>query len=357
MCKNRLNRLLSILRKEGKFPYFIQNLTNIKYLTGFQGSYANLIIDEQSIFFITDSRYQEYASLILPDSIELVVQKTDIFTAVKNVLKIIKKKNLFVENLTPLVNFISFKQGLKGIKIIPNGDEVSGIRAVKDNGEIAYLTEAVSIADRCFSHLLTIIKPGIIEWDIAVEIEYFYRKNGCRRSSFDSVVASGPGSSMPHYVTSMSKKILHGDILLVDMGCEYNGYNSDLTRTVFVGSIQPEFRKIYHTVRKAQEAAISLIKPGIAAGKLDKTARDIISGEGYGKLFGHALGHGVGLEVHEPPALKTGSKFRLKNNMTVTIEPGIYIPDRGGVRIEDLAVVTENGYKVLTESSKDIIVL
>ncbi|MBN2040416.1 MAG: aminopeptidase P family protein [Spirochaetes bacterium] len=353
----RLKKLQTNLIKSKKFPYLISNLTNIKYLTGFGGTYANIVIDDKQIFFITDSRYTEYASSLLPESIEIIQMTTGLPDSLKDILKTVKKKRLYIDYSIPLSGYQSLNNNLGKIKLIPGADEIDSLRIIKDENEINTLRKAVEIADKCFAHLLKIIKPGILEWDIAVEIEYFYRKNGCTKSSFDSIVASGKGSSMPHYITSMSKKIRHGDILLIDMGCTFNGYNSDLTRTVFAGSIEPEFEKIYNIVRTAQEKAISSVKPGITTGKLDGIARDVIAGSGYGREFGHSLGHGIGLEVHESPAIKGGSTFRLKKNIPFTVEPGIYIPEKGGIRIEDVVIVTENGFEDLTQASKEIIIL
>jgi len=353
----RLSKLRRNLEKNGKFPYLISNLINIYYLTGFEGSYGSLVLDDERTFFITDSRYTEYAGTVLPKSIEIIQQKTDFSSTLNGIFKIIKKRKLFTEQSITLATFLSLKKQLKNIKLLSGDNEIESLRMVKDENEIENLRKAVSLTDKCFSHLLEIIKPGISEWDIAVEIEYFYRKNGCRRSSFESIIASGKGSSMPHYITSMTKKIEYNDILLIDMGCMYNGYNSDLTRTIFIGNILSEFKKIYNIVRNAQEEAISRVKHGITAAKLDKTARDVIDKNGYGPAFGHSLGHGVGLEIHESPYIKNGNSYRLKKNIPFTIEPGIYIQDRGGVRIEDVVIVNDHGCENLTKSSKEIIIL
>ncbi len=351
----RLKKLKKSLAKEERLPYLVSSLTNVSYLTGFKGSFGNLIIDEDRAIFITDSRYEEYAGSILPDSVELVIQKNGFFESLKDSLKSIKKKSLYLEPLLDLSIFLTMKDELRGIKLIPGEDVVSSIRVIKDEEELVSIKSAVEITDRCFKHLLGIARPGILEWDLAVEIEHFYRKNGCRKSAFDSVVASGRGSSMPHYMTSMTKRIGKGDILLIDMGCIYNDYNSDLTRTIFMDNITPEFEKIYSIVKRAQQEAISSVKPGITAGRLDKIARQVIEKDGYGWAFGHGLGHGIGLEIHEMPAIKPDNKFRLKKNIVFTVEPGIYIKNSGGVRIEDVVRVTEDGCEVLTNSSKDII--
>lgn len=353
----RLKKLIQALKKKGRLPYLICDLVNIRYLTGYSGTYAYLIVGQNISYFISDSRYEEYARSILPKPFEFILQKNEFLETMKIVLKRLGSKELYLEeHSTALSVFQNMKKNIKGVNFRPGGDEVNQIRMVKDDDEIAVLRQAAGITDACVEHLRRFIRPGIVEWDIAVEIEHFYRTHGCSKGSFDCIVASGAGSSMPHYVTSMEKKVRHGEILLIDMGCEYKGYNSDLTRTMFVNSINPALERIYLIVKKAQEEALRSVRPGISVGKLDAVARTIIAEAGYGDNFGHGLGHGIGLEVHELPAIKKGD-LKLKKNMAVTIEPGIYLPGIGGVRIEDMAVVTAEGCEVLTGSTKDIIVI
>jgi Xaa-Pro aminopeptidase len=354
----RMERLLRNLAQKKRLPYLVSDLINIRYLTGFKGSYAYLIAGAGKSYFISDSRYEEYARAILPAGIEFVLQKKDFLSTLGRVVKKTgTAKIFFEEHSLPFSVYTQIKRELRGTVLVPGGDEINELRTVKDDAEIDVLRSAVKRADECLAHILGIAGPGIPEWDLSVEIEHFYRKSGCRKTSFDSIVASGAGSSMPHYVTSMTKRIAPGDMLLIDMGCEYDGYNSDLTRTVFVGTIDKEFKEIYRVVKEAQEAAISAVKPGVSTGALDKAARDVITAAGYGQYFGHSLGHGVGLEVHELPAVKSGGRVRLRKNMAITIEPGIYIPDRGGVRIEDVVVVTDSGCEILTASPKEILII
>ncbi|HOS41425.1 MAG TPA: aminopeptidase P family protein [Spirochaetota bacterium] len=355
---SRIERIQKTIRARKKFPYFVSSVVNVKYLTEFAGSYAAMVIDRDAIYFISDSRYEEYARKLLPESVNFVLQERDLCTALKSILKTTGRTRLFLEEHDlSLSLFNVMKKRMRGTTLVPAGDQINEMRMVKEEGEIAVIAEAVALADRCFEHIITLAKPGVLEWDLAVEIEYFYRKNGCTKTSFDSIVASGTGSSMPHYETSMTKRIAQGDILLIDMGCVYQGYNSDLTRTVFVGSIAPDFRHIYDTVRRAQEAAIDAVRPGMTTGRLDATARRVIADAGCGDRFGHSLGHGVGLEVHELPAVRPRGDIRLKKNMVITIEPGIYMPDAGGVRIEDMVVVSPGGCRVLTRATKDIVII
>lgn len=354
----RFRKLVRELKKKETLPYLVSDLTNIKYLTGFSGSHALLIVGEVKSYFMSDARYEEYARSILPRGVEFILQKEDINNHIKASLKQMGEKSLYLEEHSLMLSqYFDLKKKLRGIKVHPGGNEVNVLRMVKNDEEIDVIKRAAAVTDRCVKHLVSTVKPGMTEWDVAVEIEYFYRTNGCRKSSFDSIVASGPGSSMPHYETSMKKKIREGEVLLVDMGCTLDGYNSDLTRTFFVRSIDPLIEKIYHVVKEAQQRAVESVKPGITTGKLDSIARDIISEAGYGENFGHSLGHGLGLEVHEIPALRTGGDLRLKKNMVVTIEPGIYLPGQGGVRIEDMVLVTGKGPEILTKATKELQVI
>lgn len=354
----RLAELKKRLQRKGKLPYLVFDLVNIRYLTGFKGSNAFVLLSESGTYLISDSRYEEYARSILNPGTSFVLQKDSIVTTLKILARKCGLTRIYVEeHALTFSTYRLLQSKIKAVKIIPGGDEINDMRMVKNDHEVSIIKEAVAIADRCFKHILNIIRPGVSEWDIAVEIEYFYKKNGCTKTSFDSIVASGKGSSMPHYMPSMDKKISSGDAVLIDMGCVFRGYNSDLTRTVFVHSIDAELKKIYKIVKSAQEKSIHAIKSGIHTGTIDAKARDYITKHGYGWAFGHALGHGVGMEVHEFPAVKNGGKVRLKENMVLTVEPGIYLPEKGGVRIEDVVRVTGTGCEIFTNSAKDIIIL
>jgi len=355
----RIKKLKKILKDNETLPYLVTDLNNIKYLTGYAGSNAFIFIDEKESYIISDSRYEEYIKKNLPSGINFFLQETSASDAIKKCSDKSGKKEIFVEshNMT-LSLHAELKKVLKRVKITPvTEDPVIILRSIKDDNEISLLREACAITDRCFNHLLQFIKPGLSEWDISVEIDYFYKKNGCTACAFDPIVASGAGSSMPHYKPEEGKKITKGDILLIDMGCLYKGYNSDLTRTIFVDSVDATLGEIYNIVYEAQKKAVSSVKPGIDTRKLDSIARTVISNYGYGDNFGHGLGHGVGIEIHELPAIKKFTSAIIKKNMVITIEPGIYIPGKGGVRIEDTVLVTSGGCEILTKSSKELIVI
>lgn len=355
--RTRIKKIRKQLSQKNQFPYLVASLVNIKYCTGFEGSYGYLIFFEDETVFISDSRYEEYAGTILPENVHFVLQQKDFFTTLQSLLKRKKIKKIFLEEHSiTLSQYRGFKEECKGIAINYGGDLVNEMRIIKDKSEIEIIKKAAQITDQCFYHILKYIKPGVTEWDIAIEIEYFYKKHGCQGTSFATIVASGAGSSMPHYKTG-NKKIRSGEPVLIDMGCVYNGYCSDITRTIFIGTIPDEISTIYSVVKDAQQKAVNAVKAGLTTNKLDSIARDFIAAKGYGALFGHSLGHGVGLDVHEMPAVKQNGAVALKNGMVITVEPGIYIPKEGGVRIEDMVLVTSNGHEILTGSTKELIIL
>ncbi|HPS58102.1 MAG TPA: aminopeptidase P family protein [Spirochaetota bacterium] len=355
----RIKKFRKLLREKGLFPCLVTDLNDIKYLTGYSGTNAALLIDAKKSFFISDSRYEEYICSILPPGFRFFLQKGGLADAVKDVFILTDNKALHVQaGLVTYVFFSELKKKLKGVKLIPLADDpVAELRLIKDDREIVIFRQAAGITDACFNHLLRFIKPGMTEWEVSIEIGLFYKKNGCRGCSFDSIVASGAGSSMPHYIPSMKKIIGKGDALLIDMGCVYEGYNSDLTRTVFVDKVDAELESVYNIVYRAQAKALAAVRPGIEARELDSVARSYIAEHGYGDNFGHGLGHGLGIEIHEAPAIKKNSSSSLKQNMVITVEPGIYIPGKGGVRIEDMVLVTADGPDVLTRCSKSLTVI
>jgi Xaa-Pro aminopeptidase len=240
---------------------------------------------------------------------------------------------------------------------VPVEGIVESVAIAKDNAEINKLKKAAKIADSAFSDILSMIKPGVKERDIALELHYKMIKQGADRPSFDFIVASGQRGSMPHGKAS-DKKIKKGDFITLDFGCFYQGYPSDITRTVVLGKASAKQKKIYDIVYRAQTAAVDAARTGMAGRELDKVARDIIIREGYGDCFGHGLGHGLGIDaIHSTPVLSPRSQDVLALGHAFTIEPGIYIPNWGGVRIEDDVVLTSNGRKVLTKAPKELIEL
>ena len=241
-------------------------------------------------------------------------------------------------------------------QLIPTAGLVEGLRLTKDAGEMSIMRAAAVITDRCFNHIIKQIKPGLRESDVANEMEYYMRSQGAQGASFETIVASGWRGALPHGIAS-SKRIEHGDMIVLDFGCLYQGYCSDMSRTIAVGKVSAKQKKVYGIVKRAQEASIRAIKAGAEAGKVDLISRGAITKAGYGKCYGHGLGHGVGMEVHENPRLGPGLKEKLSLGAAVTVEPGIYIEGEFGVRIEDLGFVGQNQYENLYRSSKDLIVV
>ena len=238
---------------------------------------------------------------------------------------------------------------------MPIDDAVSNMRAVKDDDEIKLIAGAEQIGDMAFRHILDYIKPGVSERDIALEIEFFMRKNGGEQLSFDTIVASGVHGSMPH--AEPDDRVIEKDTFVtLDFGCVYGGYCSDMTRTVCVGKADSRMKDVYNTVLLAQEESLSMLKAGVKASDVHLNAQRIID-EKYPGTFGHGLGHGVGLEIHENPSLSSRNINMLEVNNVVTVEPGIYIPDFGGVRIEDVVVIKDDSYENLTHSPKKLIEL
>ena len=227
---------------------------------------------------------------------------------------------------------------------------------IKDDFEIKQIQKAADIVDETYEHILKWVKPGMTENEVNNEMEMFMRSKGATCSSFDTIVASGHRGALPHGVAS-NKVIEEGDMITLDFGALYEGYVSDITRTFAIGEPKEEMKKIYNIVLESQLAALEQIKPGMTGKEADSIARDIISSYGYGEQFGHSLGHGIGLEVHEGPALSQKSDIVLEENMCVTLEPGIYVEGLGGVRIEDDVLVTKNGLQRFTKSTKDLIIL
>lgn len=335
----------------------IYSKENRRYLSGFTGSTGYFIVSASGkAAFITDFRYKEQAKIQCKDS-EIIIHENALNKKICETVEAYGIKKLGIEDNFMTVGFYSeLKQALPEVELSPLKDIMDLIRMIKNKEEIECIGLAASIADAAFSHILGFIRPGISETDIATELEYFMKKKGSSGFSFEPIVASGTRSALPHGIAS-NKIINNGEFLTLDFGCVYNGYCSDMTRTVFVGQAKEEHRKIYAIVLQAQEEALRLMKPGALTKDIDKAARDIIKDAGYGEYFGHGLGHGVGLAVHEEPRLSVVSEKVLVPNMIVTDEPGIYIPGFGGVRIEDLVLITPDGNKTLSKSPKHLISL
>jgi len=355
-----LKKIQKILEKKNLNAFLISNFENIVYLSGLQilsprEREAWLIISQKKGFLITDGRYIEPARKLKTGfkTIELGIKQSvnkDIFP---KILKQLKAKNLgFEQNDLKFSEYNDLKKVLK-IKLIPTENFIEDLRIIKQEQEIKNIQKACQIADSAFKQLLKEIKIGNTEKEIALRLEVLMRKKGADGIAFESIIASGKGSAVPHYHTS-DKKIKKGEILLCDFGAKYKNYLSDMTRIVFLGKASQNQKKIYNAVLKAQEKALKQIRPGITGEQADKIARDEIKNSGFPE-YSHSLGHGVGLEIHESPRLGPKRENILKKNMIFSVEPGIYIPGFGGIRIEDLVVLLDSGPKRLTRFPKSLL--
>lgn len=336
----------------------IASAENRKYLTSFSSSAGYLIVGNNGCAFFTDSRYIEAASeKITSCPVHLLKDfKEDVAEYIFQ--HGYKKVHIEIEK-TPVAQFNYLSKTLKNAKICTDGkldNLISQLRQVKTEEEVSRIQKAQLIAEKAFDEILKFIKVGVSELEIAAKLENIMRLNGSDGFSFDTIAIAGKNTSKPHGVPT-DYKVRHGDFVTMDFGAVFDSYRSDMTRTVAVGEVSRKQEEVYSTVLSAQESALKILKEGVKCSDADKTARDIIKNAGYGEFFGHSLGHGVGIEVHESPNLAPKSKATLKAGNVVTVEPGIYIPNEFGVRVEDFVVITETGYVNLTSSRKDLIVL
>lgn len=351
----RVANLREKMKAEGITSFLITSPYNLRYLTGFTGTTGLALIGLEEAFFITDFRYTEQAA---KQCVGYDVVK-NVGPILEVVAELVESKGL--ENLAFEESFVLFKQyveleTLLEVDLVPVSGMIEELREVKDEAEIKIVEKACEIADKAFSHILTYIKPGMTEIQVANELDFFMRSLGASGVSFETIVASGLRSAMPHGVAS-DKVIEEGDFITIDFGCYYNGYVSDMTRTISLGEPSEKLKEIYEIVRQAQQKVLDVAKPGMTGVELDAVARDYIASKGYGEAFGHSTGHGIGLEIHEGPNVsKLAEKAFVPGNI-ITNEPGIYLPGIGGVRIEDDMLVTENGIKTLTHSKKELIIL
>lgn len=333
----------------------ISSPENIYYFSGFKSGDAVLLLTSSECYIFTDSRYFIQAGEQAPGfKLCDISAETPAGKIKAEGYKIIG----FEEEFVTYSSYNKLAKELEPLNVTFVGvsREISRERQIKNEKEIEYIKKAAQIADSAFNFILDKIEPGKTEKDIALMLEFFMLKAGAEGIAFDTICASGARSAMPHGVAS-DKVIEKGDFVTLDFGCKYEGYCSDMTRTVVCGKATGEQKKIYNTVLSAQKAAIAAVRPNTDNAYVDKIARDIIEEAGYGENFGHGLGHSLGLCVHESPALSRRSTDKLKSGILMTVEPGIYIENFGGVRIEDLLLVTYNGHVNLTTSEKELIEL
>ena len=348
--------ITQVIRNAGVDALFIHDPYNMRYLSGFRGGEGMLYISEKQSVLITDSRYTEAAGkessfTVIEENAghrrEAILQECLAADGAKSVG--------YEDRVLRVSEFAELQEKLPEVGAwLPLGGQIVELRRIKSREELDLLARAEAIGDLAFADMLGYLKAGMTELEAAAFLEYRMKMHGAQGLSFDTIMASGPNSSMPHAVPG-GRVIREGDFVTMDFGCLFEGYCSDMTRTVVIGHADERQKEIYEVVRKAQTAGVEQIRAGMTGKEADAIARKVISEAGYGDRFGHSLGHSVGLQIHEAPNLSPRDLTILQSGMVVTIEPGIYIPDFGGVRIEDMVVVEEDGVRNLAHSPKELI--
>ena len=352
----RQDRLRKALRGSNAEALLVTNETNVRYLSGFTGDSSYLLITPDSCQIISDSRFEEQIQEECPGLSALIrTQKMRMVDAVAEAVRKSGKKVIGFESTHVAFSLWETLRDAGGsIEWVPTDGLVEGLRAIKDAGEIGEIRKAVRLAERAFQHVTTGLTPAMTELEVAHALEAAIRRFGGVGVSFPSIVAVGDRGALPHYRPA-AKVLAESNQLLIDWGAAGSGgYVSDLTRTFAIGKVSAKFEKIHGVVNRARQAAIEAIRPGIAASEVDGIARRIIEEAGFGPRFGHGLGHGIGLEVHEAIRVNSISTDTLAAGMVITIEPGIYVPGWGGVRIEDDVLVTRDGYDVLSSLPREL---
>lgn len=351
----KLTKLREKLESHALDAIIITSPVNRRYITGFTGTAGAAIITGKEALFVTDFRYIDQATEQARE-FEIIQHKESMIQELHEQLQKRNIKRVGFEK--DHVTFSEYEQyqELFSAEPVPVSGLIEDLRLIKSESELKIMKQAAKIVDDAFIHIQGYIKPGVKEIEIANELEFFMRRQGATSSSFDTIVASGYRGALPHGVAS-EKEIQNGELVTMDYGALFQGYCSDTTRTVAVGEISDELRNIYNTVLTAQLKGVEGVKPGITGKEGDAIVRDYITEQGYGDKFGHSTGHGLGMEVHEQPTLSHRSETILEPGMVVTVEPGIYVPNVGGCRIEDDLVVTETGNERLTFADKGLIQL
>ena len=339
----------------------ISHLPNIRYLCGFTGSAAALAVTDNKAVFFSDGRYATQAAAEVQDARVVIGRKPPLLQAAEWLKRKFSRQQRITIGVEGEHLTIASQRQLKAV--LPSGARlresppyIEQARIVKDQEEIACLRDAVQLGASLFDVALKTIRPGVKEVEVAAEMEYAARRSGADAMSFETIIASGTRSALPHGRASQAA-IPAGAFVVCDFGVILAGYCSDMTRTVFVGNRPKEARNLYDAVREAQQAAVDAVRPGVTVDEVDQAARKLLKKSGLDRYFTHSTGHGVGLEIHEAPRVAAGKREVLHPGTVITIEPGVYIPEKWGVRIEDIVVVTETGCEVLTPTTKDLITL
>lgn len=360
--RGKMMNLVNLLNEKGLDTLLVLNFEGsnkptTRFISGFSGSFSGVIFSKDKRIIVTDSRYWEQVKL--ESEFDLVKFKGDkkFLDLIVELLKDIKAKKVGIEKDKTSAKVMEYlNNNLDGVEFIDVSQELLRLRAVKTDEEIELIRKAIYIAEEAFKKTLEIVKVGMTEKEFAAYLEYQIKMLGGDKFSFDTIVASGWRGSLPHGIAS-EKAIEKGEPVVVDWGAFYKGYASDLTRVFCIGEPSEEVKKVHNVVYRAQEKAIEIARASLTGAEIDLAAREHIKNEGYGEYFGHSLGHGIGLEVHEEPRLSYLNNEKLPANSVVTVEPGIYLPNKFGIRIEDDILLTESGCEVLSSLPRDIFIV
>ncbi|HTY58680.1 MAG TPA: Xaa-Pro peptidase family protein [Bacteroidota bacterium] len=356
MTGPRIAGLRASMRENSLDAFLVTSLAAVRYLTGFSGSNALAVVTARRAFFVSDSRYRLQSGAEVRGFRRIIGRRGLLEdAAASQTLRACRTAGFESDTMT-YAQYRSLRRLFPGVAFRPATGIVESLSLVKDPGEIACIEQAAAIADRVFSEVLASIRPGVTELDVASEISYLNRRRGGESDAFDVIVASGPRGALPH-ARPTARKLRKGEFVLLDFGSRVRGYNSDLTRTVALGRVPRRLREAYSAVLEANEAASAAARAGMTARALDAVARTCLRRRGFGRYFVHSLGHGLGLRVHERPHVSPLSREVLERGSVITIEPGVYIPGAGGVRIEDDLLLGRSGCRLLTRSRRDLIVL
>jgi Xaa-Pro aminopeptidase len=333
----------------------VTRLPNVRYLTGFSGSNGQFLLAESEVVFFTDRRYEEQSRREVPDALREIYPR-EFAAAVVQACRDAGVERLGFESDGLTYRAYERLRKANGNELVPVGDEVEQLRQAKDGEEIRLIERAQELTDEAFDRVLPKLVEGVSEKEVAFELEQAMRLGGADRVGFDTIVAFGENAAEPHHGPT-DRALSRGDVVKMDFGCVVDGYHSDMTRTVAFGDPDSRLQEIHDLVRAAHEAGMAAVTAGARAGDVDEAARAVIREAGHGDHFGHSLGHGVGLEVHEGPGLRAGSDDEVPEGAVVTVEPGVYVPGLGGVRIEDMVEVTATGRRPLPRSPRELVVL
>ncbi|MCC6404407.1 MAG: aminopeptidase P family protein [Fimbriimonadaceae bacterium] len=331
----------------------LTDMNNVRWVSGFTGSFGQAWVTQNRAAFVTDSRYAiQAAEQVEGFDLNVFAAPKNLTETMTEVVANLALNSVMFETSLSVATWTEWKAKFPGLTLVPAEDLMKPLRMVKTEDDVRRIQEACRLADACMSHARRMLQPGVTEYDVGLDIEFYFRRNGAE-VGFSPIVASGPNSARPH-ATPGERKFEVGDFVTLDLGGRLDGYCSDITRTFVIGKASDRHREVYEAVLAAEQAAIAAIRPGMTGKEVDAVARDLLANQGLAQYFGHGLGHGLGLQVHDPGGLSTRSTDKIEVGQVWTIEPGVYIEGFGGVRIEDDVLVTKDGAQVLTHVDRSL---